>query len=58
MTILIDLINKPSYYANIVYARLLEHASQGTRTRSYLLEHGLPLILDDAVTALKRVELV
>ena len=35
MTILLDLQNHPSYYANLMYARLLEYASTGTKTRAY-----------------------
>ena len=31
MTILLDLQNHPSYYANLMYARLLEYASTGTK---------------------------
>ena len=35
MTILLDLQNHPSYYANLMYDRLLEYASTGTKTRAY-----------------------
>lgn len=58
MTILLDLQNHPSYYANLMYARLLEYASTGTKTRAYLQEHGLEMLADDAVVKLKMIELV
>lgn len=58
MTILLDLQNHPSYYANLMYARLLEYASTGTKTRAYLQEHGLEMLVDDAVVKLKMIELV
>lgn len=58
MTILLDLQNHPSYYANLIYARLLEYASTGTKTRAYLQEHGLEMLADDAVVKLKMIELV
>lgn len=58
MTILLDSQNHPSYYANLMYARLLEYASTGTKTRAYLQEHGLEMLADDAVVKLKMIELV
>lgn len=58
MTILLDLQNHPSYYANLMYARLLEYASAGTKTRAYLQEHGVEMLADDAVAKLKMIELV
>lgn len=58
MTILLDLQNHPSYYANLMYARLLEYASAGTKTRAYLQEHGVEMLADDAVTKLKMIELI
>ncbi|EHI69247.1 adaptor protein MecA [Streptococcus ictaluri] len=57
MTVLLDVQNQPSYFANVMYARLIEHASPGTRTRAYLQEHGLQLILDGAVEQLQKIEL-
>ncbi|MGT2934208.1 adaptor protein MecA [Streptococcus catagoni] len=58
ITILLDVQNQPSYFANIMYARLIEHARPGTRTRAYLQEHALLLIADGAVEELQKVELV
>lgn len=58
MTILLSLIDKPSYYANVMYARLLEHATPGTKTRAYLQEHGVQLLLENAVENLRLIELV
>ncbi|MGT2735838.1 adaptor protein MecA [Streptococcus orisratti] len=58
MTILLSLIDKPSYYANVMYARLLEHAAPGTKTRAYLQEHGVQLLLENAVENLRLIELV
>lgn len=58
MTILLDVQNQPSYYANIIYARLIEHASAGTRTRAYLQEHATQLLVDDAIAQLQNIELV
>lgn len=58
MTVLIDLQNHPSYYANLMYARMLEYASAGTKTRAYLQEHAVELLTDDAVEKLKMIELV
>ncbi|MGT2935314.1 adaptor protein MecA [Streptococcus castoreus] len=57
MTILLDVQNHPSYFANVMYARLIEHASPGSKTRAYLQEHGLQLIFDGAVEQLQKVEL-
>ena len=58
MTILLDVQNQPSYYANVSYARLIEHANPGIRTRAYLKEHGIQLIEDNAVEELKKIEMV
>lgn len=58
MTVLIDLQNHPSYYANLIYARMLEYAGAGTKTRAYLQEHAVELLTDDAVEKLKMIELV
>ncbi|EFW88102.1 MULTISPECIES: adaptor protein MecA [Streptococcus] len=58
MTILLDLQNQPSYYANLMYARMLEYAGAGTKTRAYLQEHAVELLTDDAVAKLKMIELV
>lgn len=58
MTVLIDLQNHPSYYANLMYARMLEYAGAGTKTRAYLQEHAVELLMDDAVEKLKMIELV
>lgn len=58
MTILLDIQNQPSYFANIMYARLIEHAIPGTRTRAYLQEHAHQLLEDNAVTELQKIELV
>ena len=58
MTVLIDLQNHPSYYANLMYARMLEYAGAGTKTRAYLQEHAVELMTDDAVEKLKMIELV
>lgn len=57
MTVLLDLQNHPSYFANVMYARLIEHASAGTKTRAYLQEHGYQLMLDGAVEQLQKIEL-
>ena len=58
MTVLIDLQNHPSYYANLMYARMLEYAGAGTKTRAYLQEQAVELLTDDAVEKLKMIELV
>ncbi|MCO4635679.1 negative regulator of competence [Streptococcus infantarius subsp. infantarius] len=58
MTVLIDLQNHPSYYANLMYARMLEYAGAGTKTRAYLQEHAVELLTDDTVEKLKMIELV
>ncbi|HEL0619461.1 adaptor protein MecA [Streptococcus equi] len=57
MTILLDVQNKPAYFANVMYARLIEHASPGTKTRAYLQEHGCQLIFDGAVEELQKIRL-
>lgn len=58
MTILLDIQNQPSYYANVMYARLIEYALPGSKTRAYLQEHAHQLLEDHAVTELQKVELV
>jgi adapter protein MecA 1/2 len=58
ITILLDLQNKPSYYANLIYARMLEHGGAGSKTRAFLQEHGVPLLMEDAVEKLQMIELV
>ncbi|EFR44387.1 adaptor protein MecA [Streptococcus pseudoporcinus] len=58
LTILLDIQNQPAYFANIMYARLIEHALPGSRTRAYLQEHATLLIEDQAVEQLKKIELV
>ncbi len=58
MTVLLNLVNKPSYFANVMYARMLEHAAPGTKTRAYLQEHGVQLLMDDAVQKLQLIDLV
>ena len=58
LAVLLNLVNKPSYYANIIYARLLEHAWPGTKTRAYLQEHGVELLMTDAIQQLQMIELV
>ena len=58
MTILLDLKDKPEYFANVMYARMLEHAKPGTKTRAYLQEHGILLVDDQAIDHLKTVKLV
>ncbi|KHD44393.1 adaptor protein MecA [Streptococcus hongkongensis] len=58
MTVLLDIQNQPSYYANICYARLIEHANPGIRTRAYLQEHAVQLIEDAAIEELKKIEMV
>ena len=58
MTILLDLQNQPSYYANLMYARLLEYANPGTKTRAYLQEHGIEMLSTAALTKLKMIELM
>lgn len=40
-----------------MYARLIEHANPGSKTRAYLQEHGLQLMLDGAVEQLQKIEL-
>lgn len=56
MTVLVSLENQPSYYANLVYSRLLEHAHRAEKTRAYLQEHALLLVGDDILSLLKQVE--
>ena len=57
MTVLLDIKDQPSYYANLMYARLLEHASQSKKTRAYLQEHGVQLIVDDAISRLQLIKM-
>ena len=57
MTVLLDIKDQPSYYANLMYARLLEHASQSKKTRADLQEHGVQLIVDDAISRLQLIKM-
>lgn len=57
MTVLLDIKDQPSYYANLMYARLLEHASQSKKTRAYLQEHSVQLIVDDAISRLQLIKM-
>lgn len=43
MTILFHVEDKPSYYPDQLYARVLEHAKPSQHTRSYLREHAILL---------------
>lgn len=56
MTVLVSLENQPAYYSNIVFARLIEHAHKADRTRAYLQEHGIQLMMDDALPLLRGIE--
>lgn len=56
MTVLVSLENQPSHYSNLVFARLMEHAQKASKTRAYLQEHGIQLMMDDAVLLLKGIE--
>ncbi|WP_221913610.1 adaptor protein MecA [Streptococcus halichoeri] len=58
MTVLLDVQNQPAYYASVMYARLLEHASPTTTTRAYLQEHAPQLMVDGALEKLQKVKLV
>ena len=55
MTVLLNLIDKPSYYLNFMHARILEYASPWTKTRAYLLEHGVQLLSADTLAHLKMI---
>ena len=55
MTVLLNLEDKPDYYADLMFARMLEHAGRGTKTRAYLLEHGVQLIKADALQELQMI---
>ncbi|MGT2926518.1 adaptor protein MecA [Streptococcus cuniculipharyngis] len=55
MTILLALENKPAYYANLMYARLFEHAQASLKTRAYLQEHGKALLTYGAVEELRKI---
>lgn len=55
VTVLLNLIDKPAYYANLMYAWMLEYASAATKTRAYLLEHGFQLLEVDALARLKMI---
>ncbi|MFC3928513.1 adaptor protein MecA [Streptococcus caprae] len=57
LTILLNLIEKPVYYADAMHARLLEFAQSGTKTRAYLREHGVQLIDNQAIESLKTVRM-
>lgn len=58
MTVLVDIQEQPSYYSNLLYARLLEHAEPSMRTRAYLREHGVTLLEEDALGQLQEIEMV
>lgn len=58
MTVLLDIKDKPKNYTNLMYAKMLEHAGVGARTRAYLQEHGVLLINEDTVSLLKEIKLV
>ncbi|EHJ52421.1 adaptor protein MecA [Streptococcus macacae] len=55
MTILLNLENKPDYYADLIFAKMLEHADKGTKTRAYLLEHGVQIMVSDALKELQMI---
>ncbi|MGT2772080.1 adaptor protein MecA [Streptococcus marimammalium] len=55
LTILIKNIGKPDYYANTIYARLIEHAKTSSKTRAYLQEHGI-LLTSKAIEELQAIE--
>lgn len=55
LTILLGLEDKPAYYANLMYARMLEHAQVSLRTRAYLQEHATLLLSYSAVDELKQL---
>lgn len=55
LTVLLELENKPAYYANLMYARMFEHAQASLKTRAYLQEHGQSLLAYDAIKELKKI---
>lgn len=57
MTVLVNLENQPSYHANVILGRLLEHAKASSKTRAYLQEHGVQLLMYDALSDLRSVRL-
>lgn len=57
MTVLVNLENQPSYHASLILGRLLEHAKASTKTRAYLQEHGVQLLMYDALADLRVVRL-
>lgn len=57
MTVLVNLENQPSYHASLILGRLLEHAKASTKTRAYLQEHGVQLLMYDALADLRAVRL-
>ncbi|MBM7636909.1 adaptor protein MecA [Streptococcus saliviloxodontae] len=56
MTVLLNVQDKPSSHANMMYARMLEFAKESDKTRAYLQEHGVQLLYTDAVEQLKLVK--
>ena len=52
---MVGLENKPSYYADMVHARLLEYGHDASKTRAYLQEHGIRLIEGTAIADLEGV---
>lgn len=57
MTVLVNLENQPSYHAHLILGRLLEHAKPSSKTRAYLQEHGVQLLMYDALTDLRDIRL-
>lgn len=58
LTVLVSLEDQPTYYSNMIFARLIEHAHKADRTRAYLQEHGIQLMMDDALPLLRGIEVV
>lgn len=55
MTVLINLEDKPENYADLVYARILEHAQVSNQTRACLREHAELLREGDVLQELARM---
>lgn len=55
MTVLINLEDKPENYADLVYARILEHAQVSNQTRAYLREHAELLREGDVLQELAQM---
>lgn len=55
MTVLVNLENKPSYYAGLMLSRMVEHAKISSKTRAYLQEHGVQLLMYDALSDLRAI---